>query len=140
MKIEVHGGIVSYFKGDILNCCNKGTISGVSYVGGIAGGNDEKIENCYNIKNINGENHVGGILGCTGSGKGEKSIINCYSLGEVSGRSYIGQIVGLSEREQVNATVRCYAGDDDFTSEDLGDAFKEDAGNINNGYPILYWE
>ena len=36
--------------------------------------------------------------------------------------------------------VNCYTKSDIFSAENLGDAFKEDTENKNNGYPMLKWE
>ena len=128
------GGIVGFLKGDILNCCNKGEIKGDNiYIGGISGSIAGKIQNCYNICNVTGQDQIGGISGDQTIG----NTINCYFLGDVSGTGeYIGNIVGWEYEKIYN----CYTKDDTFTATDLGDVFKEDAENINNGYPILYWE
>ena len=63
------GGITGYFKGDILNCCNKGNINTrEEQVGGIAGSVDGTVQNCYNVGNVTTEEwNVGGIVGLTGS-------------------------------------------------------------------------
>ena len=64
--------------------------------------------------------------------------VNCYSTGEVVGTgSYIGDLIGGPE---TLGEINCYTKDDSFTAADLGDAFKEDTENKNNGYPLLYWE
>ena len=62
------GGIVGYFKGDILNCCNKGYISSIAQnIGGVVGGIDGATQNCYNVGNVTSEKwNVGGIVGVTG--------------------------------------------------------------------------
>ena len=134
------GGIVGYFNGEILNCCNKANISGnQGNVGGIAGTNDGRIINCYSIGDISGQYSIGGIMGFTGSTKGG-SVTNCYSIGTVSGDRAVGDIIGAKNGIVNPEIVNCYTKDDTFTASDLGDAFKEDAENINNGYPILYWE
>ena len=46
---EYAGGMVGYFKGNILNCCNKGTITGGKTSGGIVGTMCGSVENCYNF-------------------------------------------------------------------------------------------
>ena len=137
------GGIVGFFKGDILNSCNKGEIQGGNtwtggIVGGIAGG--FAIENCYNTKDINGKTSVGGILGAHNFSEGSIDIKNCYSIGEITGTSDVGDIVGKPISLGVKANIiNCYTKDDTFTASDLGDAFKEDTGE-NGGYPMLSWE
>ena len=128
------GGIVGYFKGDVLNCCNKGEISSNhAYTGGISGSIAGKIQNCYNTSNINGQEITGGISG----DQTEGNSINCYSLGEVCGTgTSIGNIVGWEYEKIIN----CYTKNHTFTAEDLGDAFVDDAENENGGYPMLKWE
>ena len=133
-------GIAGYFKGDILNCCNKNRISEGTDIGGIVGGFYGKIENSYNINSISGQNDVGGIVGALAKSidSTENSIKNCYSLGEVSGIGNVkGDIIGMNYDGEI---YNCYTKENTFTAEDLGDAFKDDTNNINGGYPILYWE
>ena len=130
------GGIAGYFHGNILNCCNKGTVNGVTNAGGIVGAIDGNGENCYNIGDVEG-NRAGGILNSASTIGGKA--INCYSTGTVTGTGSKGDIVGGEGNIEGNKIVNCYTKDDTFTSSDLGDAFKEDTGE-NGGYPMLYWE
>ena len=133
------GGISGYLKGNIVSCCNKGDINGYSATGGISGNIDSSIiRNCYNISNINGRYATGGIAGAYQAYYSNSSIINSYSIGEIIGTTRVGEIVGLEFQD--SSIVNCYIKNDTFTAEDLGDAFKEDINNINEGYPILYWE
>ena len=136
---DYFGGIVGYFYGDIINCCNKGEISGAElWVAGIVGSLEGTIKNCYNTGNIIGQNYVGGIIGQAGESLGA-NIINCYSVGNVQGTQNVGDIIGI-RTNWTKELVNCYTRNDAFTTENLGDAFKEDTENKNNGYPILYWE
>ena len=140
------GGIVGYLHGNILNCTNKGKIKNeyrrkdTTFTGGIVGCIDGKVESCYNIGDVTGMKNCGGILGVFNSLGG--SIVNCYSLGKVSGEENIGYIIGDIDRVSTEITkiINCYTKDNTFTAEDLGEAFKDDEENINNGYPILDWE
>ena len=137
---EYCGGIVGYFKGEILNCFNKGDIQGsIRYTGGIAGNMAGSIENSYNLNDVNGQNYVAGILGVTASPIGA-STTNCYSLGEISGTDeFVDEIIGGRNGLKNPEIVNCYTKSDTFTASDLGDAFKEDTGE-NGGYPMLSWE
>ena len=140
------GGIVGYFKGDILNCCNKGNVGSIEVnVGGIVGTVDGSVQNCYNIGNVTTEKwNVGGIVGLTGDSFGTQ-IINTYSKGDIVSITYpnsIGDILGVSNPENggKDKITNSFGKNDTFTASNLGDAFKEDTENKNNGYPILYWE
>lgn len=128
------GGIVGYLKGSILNCCNKGTVTGENSVGGIVGSIDGNVENCYNVGDISG-GIAGGIL--NPSQTIGVSIMNCYSIGTISATtSRKGDIAGAwnSERDKM---INCYTSKDVFTATDLGSTFKD---YINQSYPLLYWE
>ena len=130
------GGIVGYFNGNILNSCNKGTVSAGTNAGGIVGGIDGIVENCYNIGNIEGY-RAGGILNASTTIGGNAT--NCYSIGTVTAQASRGDIIGGGSNLEINKIVNCYTKNDTFTASDLGDAFKEDTGE-NGGYPMLYWE
>ena len=142
------GGIAGYFKGNITNSCNKGTIIGNgNIVGGIVGSLDGNIENCYNVNDVKAmASYVGGIIGYSGSETEETylynkiNISNCYSIGDISGKSYVGDLIGYKPKTTTIDEINCYTKNDTFTAEDLGDAYKEDIENINEGYPILFWE
>ena len=126
-------GIVGFFKGNILNSFNIGEINsqGAS-VGGIVGEINGNIENCYNIANISGVGDVGGITGrLTGN------IKNCYSIANITGEYSLGSFYGYA---LTGAVENCYSKDDEFNVSNLGNAFKEDKNNINDGYPILQWQ
>ena len=134
------GGIVGYFKGNIVNCCNKAEITGTElYVSGIVAALEGNVKNCYNTGNIIGQNIVSGIIGQAGEDWMGANLINCYSIGQIEGIMNMGDIVGLKSnfiKEQIN----CYTKADTFTAADLGDAFVDDKENENAGYPILSWE
>ncbi len=126
-------GIVGFFKGNILNSFNIEEINsqGAS-VGGIVGEINGNIENCYNIANISGVGDVGGITGrLTGN------IKNCYSIANITGNYSVGIFSGVIHTGTVE---NCYSKDDEFNVSNLGNAFKEDTNNINDGYPILQWQ
>ena len=133
------GGIVGYFKGNILNSLNKGIVinnTNNKHAAGIVSNIDGNIENCYNIGNITGKSGVGGILGYYSNSNINKEIINCYSIGIINGNVDFGDIVGTII---VNPKIiNCYTKDKKFTAEDLGDAFVKNPKDVNQ--PLLYWE
>ena len=133
---EYAGGMVGYFKGNILNCCNKGTIIGGKTSGGIVGTMCGSVENCYNISDIQGY-RAAGILNAATEGA---NAINCYSIGTITASGSKGDIIGGGNMLEINKIINCYTKNDNFTAEDLGNVFENDIENINGGYPILYWE
>ena len=135
------GGIVSNFKGIVLNCCNKANVSNTindrtyASVGGIVGGlNEGSIVNCYNISDIT--SNLGNVGGIVGNQEKVCNIYNCYSLGKIIGNSNIGEITG--NESSINKMENCYTSDKKFTAEDLGDVFVENPEDVNQ--PLLYWE
>ena len=102
------GGIVGKSVGNIYNCCNKATIQGYDYTGGIGGdvwangGVVLLVMNCKNLGNVTSvNNRVGGIVG---GSSGE--VTNCYNAGKVTGNYNTGGIIGQS-RQKVKLT-NCY--------------------------------
>lgn len=103
-----NGGIVGYCEsGDwsILNCENRGTLSGGVWLGGIAGKVDSMfINQCRNAGNIRGNCTIGGIVG---ESSNLVAIANTENMGDVTweikkgykntGRAYLGGMVGNSE-------------------------------------------
>ncbi len=134
------GGIVGYFKGNILNCFNNGEINTtVGAVGGIVGSIAGKVQNCYNTKMVKGDRVVGGIVGHLE--RAYHSLIeNCYNIGNVTGvNGNVGEIFGRNTNN-MSEIVNCYNSSDTFSASDLGAEFEEDTENINQGYPILKWQ
>ena len=102
------GGIVGKSVGNIYNCCNKATIQGYDYTGGIGGdvwnnGGVPLVINCRNEGDVTSTNGtVGGIVG---GSSGE--VTNCYNTGKVIGEKYdTGGIIGQS-RNKLKIT-NCY--------------------------------
>lgn len=89
------------------------------------------IKNCYNTNIVKGQGYIGGILGTISSPK--TRIVNCFNTGD----NIKNEIVGYAT---FDVTENCYSKDDIFTVNDLGEAFRENKDNTNDGYPILYWE
>ena len=104
------GGIVGAVRdGKILNCINKGIITGEGYtVGGIAGQfNGEKIENCVNEGKITGgiENGYGMVAGIVGN-MVAGDIINCINKGVITDRGVnTGGITGQSKGGKIQNCV-----------------------------------
>ncbi len=137
---EFLGGVVGYFKGTIKNSFNSGMITmnnDKRNVGGIVGDIYGNIANCYNVGNVTGYEMVGGIIGlCVAAPN--SSFENCYNIGNIQGNLNIGELIGYNGSE--TQIINSYTSLDTFTAENLGNAFKEDTNNINNGYPILTWQ
>ena len=95
------GGIVGYLNaGDIINCHNGADVTGVTYVGGIAGRmvNGADGVNCLNSGSVTGEKSTGGIAGessyltnCVNNGEVKKAAGSDYAVGGIAG------MLGLSE-------------------------------------------
>ena len=138
-----------------------------TYTGGIVGDHRGTILNCYNLSNVSDNNNAGGING--GSGGSVKGVINnCYSLGKITGKQS-GGISASSKVETSNCfylkgTAPGGVNSVDITGQaepleksekpsvieviqnqievngEMINVWKEDTNNINNGYPILYWQ
>jgi len=58
------GGLVGYNNGYITNSYSTGSVSGIDYVGGLAGNNwSSTITNSYSTGSVNGSTYVGGLVG-----------------------------------------------------------------------------
>jgi hypothetical protein len=72
-----------------------GSVTGYSFVGGLAGRNSGTVEACYNTGVVNGRDIIGGLVGWNFGGAVETS----YNMGAVSagsGGQQIGGLVGLN--------------------------------------------
>ena len=130
------GGIVgNSITSQVINCYNNGDIEAIRPAG-IAGQAVHKsvVENCYNIgtiTKIQGDTNAVhfGIVAIVNE---EDEIKNCYYLnGTVNNGNDIEECDGVTSKnsEELKALVPL-----------LGNSFKEDTEEINNGYPILYWQ
>ena len=159
------GGIIGKIdNGKIDSCYNKGKVTGSSVIGGILGRctNNSKVMNCYNVGEISGNQKIGGISGIIGN-YNETSMIqieNCYSAKDITGDNDVGAIYGYNYNTITIQDINNYYlintvnGGNDILSKAtqktsnelksmvniLGNAFKEDIDNINNGYPVLNWQ
>lgn len=163
------GGIVGVADGVVESCYNSGTIRGYdTYTGGIIGINYQvlTVNNCYNIGNVTGVRSVGGIVGGShGNSTTGLYIYNSYSKGVIKGEAKtLGGILGSEVRGRVKSMGNNYwlsgsgpsYGRGEFRTNSsanvvaannlknyastLGTAYREDQFNINNGYPILWWQ
>lgn len=130
------GGISGRNQGYIFNVYNIGIIEADENVGGIIGENVGNLENAYNIGVIPDINSSGGIVG-----KNYKldensigNINNTYSI-----NSIVNRIYGINETNIVNSITKNESNLKSIASI-LGNSFKNDINNINNGYPILQWQ
>lgn len=99
----------------ILNCTNRGAVSGNNYVGGIVGGirstygvsDNIIIENCKNYGSVTGKaDNIGGIIGImTTDDTTDNRITNCANYGDISGGKYVAGIVG---RLKLATISECY--------------------------------
>lgn len=92
------GGISGYCSDiQVVQCLNRGNISGNSGIGGVIGyiTGGGSIEDCYNTAEVAATDVAGGILG---SGYNPVSVRTCYSTGMVSGYR-VGGITGSHARE-----------------------------------------
>ena len=140
------GGIVGgMLQGEIKNCYNTGNIK-VDYAkaGGISGYihyssgatiGYTRIINTYSVGKVIGQTEIGASIGVNSDNKSIAQASNNYALNQNNLPAIGGEVIS----ENVKADLK--------TSEELkqlantlGEAFKEDTENINNGYPILQWQ
>jgi hypothetical protein len=86
---------VGWNKGSITTSYSTSSVSGESYVGGLAGRNSEgSITTSYSTGAVSGDSRVGGFVGLNYA---HGWITTCYSTGAVNGMGdYIGGFVGLN--------------------------------------------
>lgn len=138
------GGIVGLNLATISNCYNSGTIiSASNNAGGLVGLNRGILENGYNVGSIDSSaSAIGAIAGnnneffdpsanTTYAGK----VNNCYSL-----QGILTSIIGVNN--SIIGSECSYKSSDELKglTNILGQSFKEDTNNINDGYPILNWQ
>ncbi|MDO6748623.1 beta strand repeat-containing protein, partial [Gilvimarinus sp. 1_MG-2023] len=95
------GGITGWNSAaDIQNSGSNVTVTGVGYVGGIAGFNAGTIETSYAAGDLQGETLVGGLVGDNFS-----SVTNSYASGNVDGVNTAENIGGLVGRNTFGGSV-----------------------------------
>ena len=144
------GGLVGFGE-NILNSLNFGQVTsqGEKYiVGGILGGdikNEEEsaIMNCYNYGNVTNGVKLGAIAGKIAY---LDKVNNCYYLngsssGGINGQDIDGKAMPLEESEMPSViSVLMTDSEKVEWNGEMVDIWKEDTENINNGYPILFWQ
>ncbi|MCK4529648.1 MAG: T9SS type A sorting domain-containing protein [Candidatus Marinimicrobia bacterium] len=84
--------------GSISYSFSKGSVSGHTCIGGLAGSNWGTFSNNYSTANVSGWECVGGLSGSSvGSGYSPSTTENCFSTGSVSGNSLCGGLTGVSD-------------------------------------------
>lgn len=152
------GGIVAVSYGEITDCYNTGDVTGSAVAGGIAASHNPwqfpnthnyavgKVSNCYTTGKVTGSSdnatigaavgklHTGGIVSL------EQTTYRDFQVYALEG--ICAQLVGQKSENAKDATAFKTAAElkSDAMLTTLGDAFKKDAGNINNGYPVLVWQ
>lgn len=151
------GGIVAVSFGEITDCYNTGDVTGHT-AGGIAASHDPwqfpnthnyavgKVSNCYTTGKVTGSSDNAII----GAAVGKLHMGNIVSLEQTTYRDFqvyalegaCAQLVGEKGENAKDATAFKTAAElkSDAMLTTLGDAFKKDAGNVNNGYPVLVWQ
>ena len=162
------GGIAGILEsGCIEECANKGDYidarsSGgtASYLGGICGytRNNTRILNCYVAGNGSSLNLTAGIIGGCDTLQESEEMANCYVCGQLPNplrpiicggdstadfisNCYYNEDLYMSTATVYNATglTTIEMKNSSFLTM-LGNKFKADANNINNGYPVLAFE
>ena len=152
------GGIVAVSYGEITDCYNTGDVTGSAVAGGIAASHNPwqfpnthnyavgKVSNCYTTGKVTGSSdnatigaavgklHTGGIVSL------EQTTYRDFQVYALEGTC--AQLVGEKNENAKDTTAFKTAAElkSDAMLTTLGDAFKKDAGNVNNGYPVLVWQ
>lgn len=151
------GGIAGYSSSEINSCYNTGAVSG-NTAGGIVAWQfmdqlpnthnfvTSKVSNCYTTGTVTGSSDNAII----GAAVGKLHTGNIVSLEQTTYRDFqvyalegtCAQLVGQKSENAKDATAFKTAAElkSDAMLTTLGDAFKKDAGNVNNGYPVLVWQ
>lgn len=98
------GGLIGYLNGIIKESYAAGKVTGINYIGGIAGYSlHSYIEKSYSTCIVFGNWYLAGIVGYSWG----TTVIYCYTLGTISGVEYIAGIIGFSAYESY--ITECYA-------------------------------
>ncbi len=123
------GPLVGYNEGTVKSSYTMGNVSGIYYVGGLVGWNDEGMINCsYATRNVSGNISVGGLVGMNYG-----IVKNSYAKGKVNGNSIVGGLVG--KNFGVCLVKNSYARGDVSGNEYVGGLIGlNDMGNVSNSY------
>lgn len=99
------GGLVGENAGVITSCYVTGTVSGYSYVGGLAGFNylAKTIYFCYAAAAVSGTDYVGGLAGWNNG-----LLTVCYATGAVKGANELSHTGGLAGRNFSGTVTACF--------------------------------
>lgn len=122
------------------NCYNlgsvkySGTSEGTPMFGGICGGICYDVDKCCNIGSIS---YGGGSTKYVGAMIGQMlgNLSNSYMLNNTELNGIARNYTSTPEPTKVDTVSEMPT-----VLEIVGDAFKKDTNNINNGYPILNWQ
>lgn len=107
--VDYVGGVAGNNNGMIETSYNKGSVTGLDRVGGVAGGNNGMVETSYNIGDVTGDKscyeYVGGVVG-----HNQGLVSNTYNQGTVN---YGGGIVGQNEAGWVEYSYNSGTATDD---------------------------
>ncbi|NUN68476.1 MAG: VCBS repeat-containing protein [Bacteroidetes bacterium] len=96
------GGLVGANYQNIDSCFSLASVSGASWVGGLAGysvNSIYRIANSFAAGSVSGTSRVGGLVGSVESGN---KLINCYATGAVTGSVSVGGLVGYTDGSAVD--------------------------------------
>jgi hypothetical protein len=127
------GGIAGCNEGTVSGCSNFSVVSGVYYVGGIAGENvNAVISKCYSSSYVTGSFEVGGIAGRNVSSAIEQCFTDSFVEGEGEGNHRIGGLLGYNH---LGTATNCYATGDVCALNTVGGFVGENYnGNVTNCY------
>lgn len=160
------GGVSAANDGTVDSCYNTGLVMGGaaqlrSYVSGVVGWNDGVATNLYNTGSVlSAGSYVGGTVGISTTGTEAR---NLYGVGSVMGmyyeddsgyeQYYVGAAVGRVTQQVENAyylqslpVTNGGIGKSEMEMKapgfpvSLGNAFRKDTEEINQGYPVLTWQ
>lgn len=147
------GGIVGTGIGELTNCYNTGDVTG-NLAGGIAGNqvlwqypnthnyDVGKVSNCYTTGKVTGSTDatIGAAVGKLHTGGGGQNTYRDFQVYALEGTC--AQLVGQKSENSKDVTAFKTAAElkSDAMLTTLGDGFKADGANINNGYPVLVWQ
>ena len=149
------GGIAATNFGSIEDCYNTGyiynTSSGGAMIGGIVGWTDKNFEilnnfsikNCYNVGDITctGYKFFGHFASIIGDVRfNNLSIENVYFKNTMTNAYCVYASDSVLTKADTTGKTSVEDMKTKAFAENLGTAFTQDTGNINNGYPILKWQ
>ena len=155
---QIGGLCYQLYSGSMTGCYNTGSVTATgTYVGGVMGyAKSASVTNIYNTGAVSTtRNQIGGLIGVMEN----STLTNAYSTGKITvsetGGNAVGAAVGwadtLSNVFYLEGTAATGVGRDGTAevktaaelkglAATLGEGFKNDAGNVNSGYPVLSWQ